>query len=95
MIDLPCNCTPCLLGEWSHAEERLPTLTQWRALNARLEKAESVSIDGLREVMVRAWNEGWNAASLALATGAIPRNPYLDAPADGASVATPVTGWTP
>lgn len=104
MIDLPCNCTPCLLGEWSHAEEALPTLAQWRALNARLEKAEPVSIDGLREVMVRAWNEGWNAASLVLATGAIPRNdvreaiprnPYLDAPTDGASVSTPVTGWTP
>lgn len=40
MTDLPCNCTPCLLGEWSHAEERLPTLAQWQALNARLEKAE-------------------------------------------------------
>lgn len=25
----------------------------------------------------------------------IARNPYLAAPADGASVATPVTGWTP
>lgn len=95
MTDLPCNCTPCLLGEWSHAEERLPTLAQWQALNARLEKAESVSIDGLREVMTRAWNEGWNAASLALAAGEIPRNPYLAAPTDDASVATPAKEWGP